>query len=479
MRSSGGGFDLGLATAARRAVLGRMHAALASAGEASPGEEEGAGAPGSVEAETFEPPLKLKIDESEKSRYTKKKWSVEGSPEVLFGVADDGTLISDSVIIFSDLLGDYRHFLRLQSVSSFTDFDYAFLNLKRRANWYLRAFDSRDFFIVGQTSGGRDRRQLRRTTGVEFTWEYPFSFYRRANVGLGYFDRTLDFPFLRDTGGLLEIDFIRNKESFPRLTGSFTGDTTMFRSFGAYHGRRYDFTVQYAPIVSGETTGIGEDTRDATSFLNYFIDFRNYWSWSRRSLFAFRAQSAVSNGSGSDIFSFGGFNTLRGFDFREFFGTRIAFVNMELRFPLIDELRFPFGSIRQIRGVIFLDVGAGWFSGGEACDVALDPDPGSPGTFPQCGIAFDHGVSHFSSRRVFDDKLGEFREFDFWDSKEKRLRDGRASAGLGFNFYFGPFELNWVFSQIMPFIEIDPFTGTAHHENPGGTRTAFYIGRKF
>ena len=443
------------------------------------------GAPSATapEIETFEPPLKLKIDESEKSRYTKRKWSIEGQPSILFGVADDGTLISDSVIVFSDLLGDYRHFLRLQSVSSFTDVDYAFLNLKNRADWVVRAFDQRDYFVVGRTSGGTDRRQQRRTTGALVSWQYPFSLYHRIDTSVGYFDRTLDFPVLVDTGGFLEIEFIRNKEHYPLLGGSFTGDTTRFRYFGPYHGRRYEFSYRYAPTVSGETTGLGGETRDATSFFNYYIDYRNYWSWSRRSLFALRAYSAVSNGSGSDIFSFGGFNTLRGFDFREFFGTRIAFLNMELRFPLIDELRFPFGSIRQIRGVLFMDIGAAWFSGGEACDLLTDPDPGTGGTEAECGIfegiSTDAGTLRFANRRVFDNDLGEFREFDFWDSNRKQLKDGRASVGVGLSFYFGPFELNWVFSEILPHTAVDPFTGVGHRENPGGYRSAFYIGRKF
>ncbi|MEE9218432.1 MAG: hypothetical protein V3U98_05140, partial [Acidobacteriota bacterium] len=410
------------------------------------------------EAETFEPPLKLKVDESEKSRYSKKKWGIEGQPQVLFGVADDGTFLSNSLIVFSDLLGDYRQFLRLRSVSSFTDFDYIFLSLKRRANWFVHAFDSRDFFIVGSSTSGRDRRQLRRTTGAEFSWEYPFSLYRRVNLAAGFFDRSQDIPILRQTsGGLFVVDFVRSDEQFPRLSGSFTGDTVRFRRFGPYHGRRYQFSVQWAPTVSGTSSAFidGGEAREAESFFNYFIDFRNYWSWSRRSLLALRLRSAVSNGNNTDIFAFGGFNTLRGFNFREFFGTRTAYMNLEIRFPLVDELRFPFGSIRQIRGMIFLDVGAAWFSGGEACDMSIDPDPtDGVNTNAECGffagLPINAGDSSFESRRVFDVELDDFRRFDCWDSKEGRLRDCRASFGVGLNFFFGPFELNWVFSQILP-----------------------------
>jgi hypothetical protein len=467
-----------------RALESAPERAVAAAAPARSAQEPpAAGGPGPLpaEVEKFEPPLKLRIDESEKSRYTKKKWSIDGHPQVLFGVADDGTILSDSFIIFSDLLGDYRHFVQLRSVSSFTDFDYIFLNLKRRYDWFVHVQDKRDYFIVGRTSTGLDRRQALRTTGAEFAYRYPVSLFHRFDTAIGYFDRSQEIPFLRETSpGLFEVDSISNDVRFPRLSASFTGDTTRFRSFGPYHGRRYDFTVQYAPTVSGDTRNIDGEEVEAERFFNYFIDFRSYSSWTRRSLFALRLFSAVSNGNNStDIYSFGGFNTLRGYEFREFFGNRIAFMNAEIRFPLVDQLRLPFGAINEIRGLLFFDIGAGWFSGGDTCDLTVDPDPGNPFTEPECSFFFDRGVPSSAPRRIFDDRTSEFRPFDFWDSKEGRLRDGRASYGIGFNFYFGPFELNWVFARALPFLEVNPFTGESDVVRPSGYASAFYIGRKF
>ena len=60
----------------------------------------------------------------------------------------------------------------------------------------------------------------------------------------------------------------------------------------------------------------------------------------------------------------GGLNQLRGYDFREFFGTRIALdAIFELRFPLIDRaLDFPVhGAGATCAGFLFFDVGAAWF----------------------------------------------------------------------------------------------------------------------
>ena len=44
---------------------------------------------------------------------------------------------------------------------------------------------------------------------------------------------------------------------------------------------------------------------------------------------------------GGLVFVKSGINELRGYDYREFFGSRIALSNLEFRFPLIDEVRFP------------------------------------------------------------------------------------------------------------------------------------------
>jgi hypothetical protein len=59
-----------------------------------------------IEAEPFEPPLSLRVDEPQKSDY-KLKWDIE-APSVGVGVTDDGTFLSNASIGFSDLLGNHR-----------------------------------------------------------------------------------------------------------------------------------------------------------------------------------------------------------------------------------------------------------------------------------------------------------------------------------------------------------------------------------
>ncbi|HZI94109.1 MAG TPA: BamA/TamA family outer membrane protein, partial [Patescibacteria group bacterium] len=110
---------------------------------------------------------------------------------------------------------------------------------------------------------------------------------------------------------------------------------------------------------------------------------------------------------------------IRGYRFREFVGDRLAYTNLELRFPLVDELRFPFGSIRQIRGLLFFDAGTAWTQNGF----------------------------------YFDSQTGFFRPFKAYDKDQNLFRDVRASYGLGFSFRMGGLELNWSFAKRLPFLE--------------------------
>jgi outer membrane protein assembly factor BamA len=247
---------------------------------------------------------------------------------------------------------------------------------------------------------------------------------------LGYYQRTVDRPFTEivstPSGPLVRIRFLTFKEQYPLLTASFSGDTTRYKEFGPYHGKRFNLSVEYAPTVSG----------DGEPFTNEYLDYRAYAHLTRRSLFAWRLFGAVSNSKGdpglggSFIYSIGGFNQIRGYNFREFFGNRVAFSNLELRFPLVDELRFPFGAIRMLRGFLFFDVGAAWFQG----DRWYDPNWG--GLFLPLQ---DPGNSNAL--------VAIPREFKFYDSENHMLADGRASYGIGFSWFLGPFELTWTWAK--------------------------------
>ncbi len=408
-----------------------------------------------LDLEPFRPPLTLSLDEEKKSLYKKKQFHLEGNPGVFVGVADDGTLVSDSAIAFSDLLGDHRIRFRFSTVSNFSNIDFIYANMKHRWNYSFRFIDLRDFFLAGSSNlSSSQREQAYRITGANFDISYPFNKYSRVDLGIGYYDRSITQPVFNPGTGFTQ--FVSFDQKIPLLKIGFSGDTIRYKQFGPFHGHGYSLTVQSAPTASG----------DLGTFTNYFLDYRAYGKLTSRSMVAWRLFSAVSNGetetavisgipiqtSSSQVFAIGGLNQLRGYSFREFFGDRVAYMNFELRFPLMDQLRFPFGSINNIRGILFLDVGAAWFRGGGFFDNNLN--------FP----------------------FGDFVDnFDFWDSDNSQLGDGRAAYGIAFYFDIGPFDLNWSFASkiensvrtsVTGPLEVDPFFDN-------GWTSSFYIGRVF
>jgi outer membrane protein assembly factor BamA len=176
---------------------------------------------------------------------------------------------------------------------------------------------------------------------------------------------------------------------------------------------------------------------------------------------AFRALGIVNRGERVVFYGMGGLNNLRGYDFRAFYGSNVASANLELRFPFVDELRFPIGPLRNIRGFLFLDAGTAWLPG----DQFFDPDSQLVRAQPN-----------------FD---GTFRNipFDWWDSKNDRLQDLRGSYGTGFQFFFlGGLQFNWVWSKRLSYTSYvdDPSTPLVYDLIPvkadsGAVRSEFYI----
>ena len=426
------------------------------------------------EIEPFEPPLQLALDEKEKKPYDKLQFHVESNPSVLIGIADDGTILTNAQIMLSDLLGNNRILMNFQSVSTYSNVDLEYWNLKHRWRHGYQFLDFRDFYTIGTAEGGYYLRQNSRVTGLASHIAYPLSRAYRVEGSLGYYQRSQDVPYSQiinvpGVGFVRDVNFVTFKEQYPLLSGTFSGDTTRYKEFGPYQGKRFGLNVDYAPTVSG----------DGQPFTNTYLDYRAYGHLTRRSLFAWRLFSAVSNtkgevGSyGSFIYSIGGYNQIRGYDYRQFFGNRVAFSNLELRFPLIDELRFPFGAIQMLRGFLFLDVGAAWFSG----DRFYDPnwgglslpvqDPANPGNWVLAP-----------------------REFDFYDSGNGMLGDGRASYGIGFSWFLGPFELTWTWAKriensVVAGVDTDDngipdeFTRIPDPDFESGVHQSFYIGTSF
>ena len=336
--------------------------------------------------------------------------------EVNAGVTSDQIPVSRSIIYMSDMLGNRRFIAALDSVSSFSNFDFLYLDLQRRTNWGLRIFDNRSFFTaIDQERAERVRiKQAYRETGALALVSHPFTRYHRLDAGAGYISRQFALPALARDGS---VQFFERRDDFPLVSSSFSGDSTTFKFFGPVSGRRYNVSANFAPDIK----------EGGTLSNDYTLDFRQYYQISSRTLLAARLFVGYSVGKVPNLYYFGGLNTLRGQDFRSIVGNQASFANFEFRFPLIDVLATPFLVLQQVRGVLFFDVGAARYQG-------FDVETWTPFQFMEGG----------------------------------RLKHGKASVGYGFSFNFWGLELHWDFAR--------EFDG---QNTIGSPRTSFWIGQTF
>jgi Tol biopolymer transport system component len=313
--------------------------------------------------------------------------------QVAAGVTSDQLFVSRTNIFMSDMLGNRRFIASLDSVASYSNFDFIYLDLHRRLSWGARLFDDRSFYITRDfESGELDSRQVYRETGAMGLLAYPFTRYHRIEGGAGFVSRDYFYPrFSEDPlGGEDLISFEQRQDNFPVVSTTFTGDTAVWKYFGPVTGRRYQITTSYAP-----------DTKDGGVLsADVVLDWREYFQISSRTLLAARVYAGWSDGNAPNFYYFGGLNTLRGYEFRTLIGQHAGFANVEFRFPLIDVLATPVLVLQQIRGALFFDIGAAHFDG---------------------------------------------RPFRFL--RDGKLEDAKASVGLGISFNFLGMQLNWDFAK--------------------------------
>ncbi len=340
----------------------------------------------------YEPDIQVSVDPANRDKYKGNKFFLEGAESYL-GVNSDQTYVGRILLSFSDYLGDHRIFANLSSIDALSNFDVTYADLSRRWQWQAEAFDTRTYYYTGDPllDRGQRGRVTYQATGAVGSLVFPFSFYQRAEVGVGYIYRKDAFPV--QGSNPLNPDFVTFSDDFPIVQTALVGDSSIFANYGAISGRRWRLGAAYAP-----------DTHNSgTLFNSVDLDFRQYVAVTRRSNLAFRVFVGESTGNRPTPFYVGGLDTLRGIDFRSLSGDRAFFTNLEYRFPLIDLVSTPILALRSIRGVLFLDVGGAWYH--------------------------------------------DIQGFRFYNGDTKRLQDAIAAYGWGFTAQFLGLDLNWDFAR--------------------------------
>jgi Tol biopolymer transport system component len=367
-----------------------------------------------LERAEFIPAIEVELDPENERDGDDRKFFIE-DVQVNVGVNSDQTFLSRSYLFLSDMLGNRRIIIALDTVSTFANFDFLYINQKNRQNWGVRLYDTNTYYATVDERGEFDRRQAYKETGLVGFLSYPFDRNRRVEYGGGYLLREVSYPFRTvdpDTGEE-GIDFFDVRDDFPLVFASLSGDNTHFREFGPVAGRRYRFSSLYA--YDREEGG--------TLTADFTLDSRHYLQVSRRSLLAARLFAGYSTGTLPSLYYFGGLDTLRGYPFRSIVGQQAFYANFEYRFPIVNRVDIEFlPAIRSVRGQVFFDIGAARF----------EDQP----------------------------------NWKFWE--DGKLKDGYASIGWGITVNFLGLDLHWDFARQTDLNDID-----------SKVRTEFWIGQTF
>jgi hypothetical protein len=353
--------------------------------DASQGEYVGVSEPPSEELqlEPFVPAVSVAIDPEKGQKVKRRKFFLEDAGAFI-GVDTTNSILGQAYLSFADQYGDRRIQIYLDSIDTFSNFLISYYNLEPRLQWGVTVYDSRRYYITGYDPlrfRVTEKQQLYRYTAAEFSVQYPFSTYYRAEGRAGYLDRRYDQPLGidPDTGQIVTIA-TQNKAPYVGL--GLVGDTSFWRNYGPHKGTRWEGRLYYA-----------YDTDDGGALTqNVELDGRFYVPTSQRSEFAFRVWAGLAEGNQPWIYSFGGLDTMRGYPTYALSGNRTVFTNLEWRFPLIDRLDLAFLRLGGIRGRIFLDIGAAWYVDSEGQEYNMFGEPGF--TFMEDGTLVD-GVSSY------------------------------------------------------------------------------------
>ena len=330
----------------------------------------------------FEAPLVHTLVKSNvKKKVAFENMFLDGRPPVNVGVTSGGDVFGGSAVTVSDVLGDQQFSFYAESIQRYRTVAFSYTNLSRRMNWAVQGF-SQSTFYYGQYDGllydpvysqfiDRDLATLTRSVrGGTMYAVWPFNRYQRMELSASAvnYHESYNDPVLEQLSREYQMEqfgqVIQQSGNFLPLGLSFVQETTVFREFGPLSGDTMRASYTFAPQIGS--------TLDRQSI---DLDLRRYVRLGTSGLLALRARGFKSWGGSPDYIYFGGNSEMRGYEYLQFLGSESAFLNAELRFPLIEAMLTPVGVLGGIRGVMFANFGGGTF-GGRTTDPARPPTAG-------------------------------------------------------------------------------------------------------
>lgn len=403
----------------------------------------------------FQAPLthtRIPANDRVKGRF--EKLFLDGRPPINLGVTSGGDVFGGTAVSFSDVLGDQNFTFFAASVAQYRTLAVSYTNLSRRLQYSIQGFSQTQFFY-GLMPGFYDPAftylldrddavATRSINGGSIFAIYPFNRYTRLEMsaGLSYFNDEFRNQGLQDFSQQYQLSqfgtTIFNNGTAVPLTVALTHETTVFREYGPLSGNTFRVAYSVAPKIGNS---LSRQTLDG--------DLRYYQRIASNGVAAVRFRGFRSTGDTPDYFFFGGNSELRGYDFLEFLGNRGFFANAELRFPLIEAMLTPVGVLGGIRAVVFAGVGgASLFGRPSTAGVGANLQD----TNFKFATSRDEVVSPIIG--FVEDPVTLFPTPVYGPPRTIsgfRLRDGRASYGLGLEtFLLGfPIHFDWSWKTML------------------------------
>ncbi|OIP37133.1 hypothetical protein AUJ95_08595 [Candidatus Desantisbacteria bacterium CG2_30_40_21] len=259
-------------------------------------------------------------------------------------------------LAMSDVLGNHRFIWRGDASSSIggdANFILAYLYLGKRASYGVDISDwSNSYRFLNEES--KEKKY-----GVSGNVSYPLDIFRRVEFGLSS-KRVVTNYILPKSPTV--------RENINLVSAAIIHDTTVWSWNGPIGGSR-------ARIGVSDTINLSDNDLD---FTNLEVDLRKYIKAGNRSAMAFQLSGKTSTGQDQTQFILGNGGimvTNENGRIKQYFvdefrggtelrGKAFAKGSFEFRFPLIDTIQFSLPmSIRNIRSLVFFDIGAAWQEG--------------------------------------------------------------------------------------------------------------------
>ncbi len=337
-------------------------------------------------------PKKIKGDQESGSVKYKNRFSFDIAQSVISYDAVYGT-VGGFQAAFTDMLGNHQYFFLLgnsarssnEFLSSF-NFGITYVNKAHRLNYGYGLYHFKDEYY-DEYYGFYTERQY----GGLALASYPLSKFKRVDAS--FFLRQSDrdvYIQTRERKALLSTNYI-----------SWILDTSIWDLVGPIDGTRFNFTL-----------GLTMNLNKGQAYNKLILcDFRKYIRLKKNSCYAIRVMGFTSSGKEPQRLYLGGSWSLRGYDWRAFYGRHLILLNNELRYPLIDNLSigFPFGkiSLHAIRGALFFDAGNAW-------EDEFDQLYGSFGIGARISLGYVMVLRFDISRTTDFKKINKKTDFDFF-----------------------------------------------------------------